>query len=681
MNASGSDNVTSAIKPAELISGQAYPQGNIPGLAIETQLHSAADIASARSFFIPKADMPTSPLSGMEHAGAAAMKAAEGAISPMLQLIMRLPGHLGLFSSFLEAFKNLFFGHDLLNTFNLGDIASGIDLTHATNLTHATLLGHTIGALPANLHALHTMSLDMVSNAGTAHLHVNPFASLKQSMNVSSAVDLKNPQFEGVQASASDLGAHTKVSSSADSLAGPGLSGQAITPKLAPAERIFSNKSFESLSSNNSQPSNLLAINSQMPTPSITSGATNYNISSVSQASSNANSSSTAAPPDTESVTPHISSDVSGLQAKALSLDSVMPKGHSHFSSDHGLAINHRHLANNPFSKLASNTRQVFQSTRQDISATGGNSYSIKSGDNLWQIANRELGNGWRWRDIYNLNQNMLGNNPGIIHSGTSIRLPQSADGSIAEGSPSTSFDHSVAAHHAPTNHYTVKQGDSLWQISKNIFGSGDKWSQLYKLNGSTIGGNPGMIFSGQKLSLSGTIPSMHPHLTTHNAEQLAQHAAPSAPMIHNQPTLAQTHHAIANDKSIVAHAQQPIVHNQSTLAQTPHAIANDKSIVAHAQHPAVHNQSTVAHNKGNVGQQLKHENPVADNRIAHAPLHQQTAHGLTVEPAHDQLLSGAGGAQAANSTHSVSNKLSGLSSGKVKSVVSFSLTPDLAQW
>ena len=151
MNASGPESVSSAIRSAEVSSAQASQQLNNVGYGIETQFHSAADIASARSFFVPKVEIPAAPLSGIEHSGVAAMKAAEGAISPMLQLIMRLPGHLGLFSSFLEAFKNLFFSHDLLSNINLGDIASGIDLTHAANLTHVTHLGHAIGALPSNL--------------------------------------------------------------------------------------------------------------------------------------------------------------------------------------------------------------------------------------------------------------------------------------------------------------------------------------------------------------------------------------------------------------------------------------------------------------------------------------------------------------------------------------------------
>ncbi len=82
-------------------------------------------------------------------------------------------------------------------------------------------------------------------------------------------------------------------------------------------------------------------------------------------------------------------------------------------------------------------------------------------------------------------------------------------------------------------------------------------------------------------------------------------------------------------------------------------------------------NHTTVNHN---------HLQQNTTDKLAQTP-NTPKAHGLAVEPAHDQLLSGSGGAQAATNTHTITNKLSTLSSGKAKSVVSFSLAPDLAQW
>jgi hypothetical protein len=70
-------------------------------------------------------------------------------------------------------------------------------------------------------------------------------------------------------------------------------------------------------------------------------------------------------------------------------------------------------------------------------------------------------------------------------------------------------------------------------------------------------------------------------------------------------------------------------------------------------------------------------------------PAHTQTSmhnnvannNGLSVQNNHDQVLSGAGSAQASTVPHNpvISKAVSNLVTGKAKSVVSFSLTPDLS--
>jgi putative chitinase len=46
---------------------------------------------------------------------------------------------------------------------------------------------------------------------------------------------------------------------------------------------------------------------------------------------------------------------------------------------------------------------------------------------------------------------------------------------------------------------YTVKQGDDLWTISKNLYGSGYNWVDLAKVNNLQ---NPGVLFVGTKLNV-----------------------------------------------------------------------------------------------------------------------------------------------------------------------------------
>jgi nucleoid-associated protein YgaU len=49
---------------------------------------------------------------------------------------------------------------------------------------------------------------------------------------------------------------------------------------------------------------------------------------------------------------------------------------------------------------------------------------------------------------------------------------------------------------------YTVVRGDSLWKIAKVCLGKGSRWGEIYELNKSVIGKNPGMIYIGQVFRL-----------------------------------------------------------------------------------------------------------------------------------------------------------------------------------
>jgi hypothetical protein len=57
--------------------------------------------------------------------------------------------------------------------------------------------------------------------------------------------------------------------------------------------------------------------------------------------------------------------------------------------------------------------------------------YRVRSGDSLWRIAERELGSGFRWREIYRLNRGRsFGNghrltHPHVIYSGWVLDLPR----------------------------------------------------------------------------------------------------------------------------------------------------------------------------------------------------------------------------------------------------------------
>ena len=50
--------------------------------------------------------------------------------------------------------------------------------------------------------------------------------------------------------------------------------------------------------------------------------------------------------------------------------------------------------------------------------------YTVKSGDSLWKIAQSTLGSGGRWQEIYDLNKSTIGSNPNLIYPGQVYNLP-----------------------------------------------------------------------------------------------------------------------------------------------------------------------------------------------------------------------------------------------------------------
>lgn len=49
--------------------------------------------------------------------------------------------------------------------------------------------------------------------------------------------------------------------------------------------------------------------------------------------------------------------------------------------------------------------------------------YTVKPGDSLWAIARRLLGDGSRWREIYEANKGVIGPDPNLIYPGQELRI------------------------------------------------------------------------------------------------------------------------------------------------------------------------------------------------------------------------------------------------------------------
>jgi nucleoid-associated protein YgaU len=106
--------------------------------------------------------------------------------------------------------------------------------------------------------------------------------------------------------------------------------------------------------------------------------------------------------------------------------------------------------------------------------------YTVKPGDTLWGIAQKECGDGSVWPKIYHENRWVIGNNPNLIHPGQVLHIDCGKPGGVW---------------------YTVEPGDNLTLIAQKVCGNKD-WEKIYKENKGVIGKNPDLIKPGQVLHI-----------------------------------------------------------------------------------------------------------------------------------------------------------------------------------
>lgn len=116
-------------------------------------------------------------------------------------------------------------------------------------------------------------------------------------------------------------------------------------------------------------------------------------------------------------------------------------------------------------------------------SSTPSRSYLVREGDELWNIAQRELGNGERWREIVALNPSM--SDTYKLSAGQQLALPV----------------HPITPAVDETAFVVVERGDSLWSIAERVLGDGSRWPEIHELNRAQVA-DPNLIDVGWALRL-----------------------------------------------------------------------------------------------------------------------------------------------------------------------------------
>ncbi|WP_432190014.1 LysM peptidoglycan-binding domain-containing protein [Streptomyces sp. Tue6028] len=164
------------------------------------------------------------------------------------------------------------------------------------------------------------------------------------------------------------------------------------------------------------------------------------------------------------------------------------------------------------------------QASQTSAAPASGPSYTVREtrpAESLWSIAERELGDGERWREIADLNEGhamgggQVFRSSSFLQPGWKLAMPQDAG---HEGLRAQTDWHRTVAAEKGEHTVTVRSGDSLSKIAEDELGDGTAWPALFEAShdrpqpdGLPAITDPDLIYAGQRV----TVPSARPHSAT----------------------------------------------------------------------------------------------------------------------------------------------------------------------
>lgn len=115
--------------------------------------------------------------------------------------------------------------------------------------------------------------------------------------------------------------------------------------------------------------------------------------------------------------------------------------------------------------QAAATTEKEETDASAEIDNSAYETYTVKKGDTLWRIAQKQLGSGSKYKQIMQLN----GMSSDKLQAGQVLRIKEK-----------------TAQAQAAYTTYTVKKGDTLWMIAKNHLGRGNRYREIMTASGLT---------------------------------------------------------------------------------------------------------------------------------------------------------------------------------------------------
>ena len=184
-------------------------------------------------------------------------------------------------------------------------------------------------------------------------------------------------------------------------------------------------------------------------------------------------------------------------------------------------------------------------------------SYSVREGDNLWDLAQTFLGDGNRYHELVELNRHIVGDNPGFLEQGWVLKIPGTHD----------------AGH--TTQAYVVEHGDTLEDIAATHLGDPNRWPEIFQASSAITQPdgrhitNPDLILPGYTVRIPQQRTAKPPAAGTHTK---------------TDPVGPQHHQVAPTDQ--VPHDTAPVIPVQPSNPVQPPAPAQPTA-PAHSETPA----------------------------------------------------------------------------------------------